>query len=232
MISHFQIFKDFLDMLYPRLCITCTERLMSQEKLVCIPCWSDLPATHYHLSPDNKVAQLFWGRVHLKHATSYYAYQKGSRYQRLIHRMKYSGMKELAYHCGQKFGHALKKSVFTEIDLIVPVPLHPDKLKKRGYNQALWIAKGLGETMEKPVEGAYFERKMNTATQTRKTRFERWQNVEEIFEATDPSHFTGKHILLVDDVVTTGSTLEACASEFLKLENTSVSIATLAFAEH
>lgn len=227
-----QSVSDVLELLFPSLCITCGERLISQEKYVCFNCWNDLPVTRFHTDLENKVAQLFWGRVNLENATAFFSYKKGSNYQQLIHFIKYRGLKELGYETGLRFGHVLNESVnYREVDLIVPVPLHPKKEKRRGYNQCRWIARGIAESMEKELETDNLFRKIFTTTQTRKNRYERWQNVEGIFGIHHPEVFRGKHILLVDDVVTTGSTLEACAYQLLQLNNTKVSVATLAFAD-
>ncbi len=224
--------NDLLELFYPELCVTCGDRLLSHEKYVCLNCWHDLPKTNFHLKRNNKVAQLFWGRVQVDHTTSFFSYRKGSRYQKLIHFIKYKGLKELGFEAGRKFGQELNMSdTFSSVDLVVPVPLHPKKQKQRGYNQSEWIAKGMAEAMQKELSPDNLIRKIFTSTQTRKNRFERWQNVEGIFEIARPDEFTGKHILLIDDVVTTGSTLEACAYQLLKVENAKVSIATLAFAD-
>lgn len=224
--------SDVLDFVFPRLCITCGERLNTVENHLCFTCWNDLPLTHFHTEPENKVAQLFWGRVHIQYATSFFSYKKGSRYQQLIHYIKYKGFKELGFETGQRFGYALGgNDNFRSVDVVVPVPLHPKKEKMRGYNQCLWIAMGISEAMDKKLSGDNLYRRIFTSTQTRKNRFERWQNVEGIFGIHHPEDFIGKHILLVDDVVTTGSTLEACAYQLLQLEGTKVSIATLAFAD-
>lgn len=226
------ILNDFLELFYPSLCITCGERLVSQEKFLCSGCWVDLPVSRYHLEPDNKVAKLFWGRVPVENATSFFFYRKGSRYQKLIHCIKYQGMKELGFDAGRRFGILLAESDhFRSVDLIVPVPLHPKKEKKRGFNQSEWIARGISAWLNKPLSTGNLHRTVNTATQTRKDRFGRWQNVNGIFRADDPQEFQNKHILLVDDVVTTGSTLEACAFEILKIPSARVSISTLAYAD-
>ncbi len=224
--------NDFLGLFFPEICITCGDRLVSQERLVCFRCWHDLPVTNYQLTTENKVAQIFWGRAMIENATSYFTYRKGSNYQKLIHGIKYKGFKELGFETGRKFGFVLCEAEhFRNVDVIVPVPLHPKKQKMRGYNQSEWIARGMADTMNKTLSSGNLVRKMFTATQTRKNRFERWQNVDGIFEVENPEAFAGKHILLVDDVVTTGSTLEACAFQLLKIENIKVSIATLAFAD-
>lgn len=225
--------SDLAELFFPMLCTTCGERLISQEKYVCFNCWNDLPVTNFHENEENKVAQLFWGRVQIEHATSYFSYKKGSKYQHLIHFVKYKGLKELGFETGRRFGFVLAETnSFNSVDVIVPVPLHPQKQKKRGFNQSDWIAQGIAETLKRPLSKGNLFRELHTTTQTRKNRFERWQNVEGIFGVNNPKDFFGKHILLVDDVVTTGSTLEACAYQLLILENTKVSIATLAFADY
>jgi ComF family protein len=228
-----QIFSDFTELFFPPVCVTCGNRLINQETFVCMDCWFDLPVTNFHNENENKVAQLFWGRVHVEYATAFFSYKKGSRYQQLIHAVKYRGMKELGFETGKRFGLELKEAAgFKTVDLVVPVPLHPRKQKIRGYNQSEWIARGIGNTMNLPVSTDNLFRNVHTSTQTRKSRFERWQNVEGIFDVKKPEIFEGKHILLVDDVVTTGSTLEACAIHLLKINGVSVSIATLAFADY
>ncbi len=224
---------DVAELFFPSLCIACGDRLVSQEKFLCINCWHDLPVTNFHLKNENMVAQLFWGRVEIENATAFFSYKKGSKYRQLIHFIKYKGLKELGFEAGRKFGFALLDSDrFKEVDLIVPVPLHPQKQKMRGFNQSEWIAKGIGWSLQRPVSSGNLFRQVHTSTQTQKNRFERWQNVEGIFGVKNQNEFDGKHILLIDDVVTTGSTLEACAYQLLKLENIKVSIATLAFADY
>lgn len=227
-----RICNDFTELIYPALCVTCGERLISQEKYLCMNCRADLPVTNFHLNSDNNVAALFWGRVKIENATSLFYYKKGSRYQRLIYFIKYRGMKELGFEFGTHLGASLSESEnFTTADLIIPVPLHPRKKKKRGYNQSEYIARGVANILKKPVSVNNLCRKIHSSSQTRKNRFERWQNVEKIFKINHPDELHNKHILLLDDVVTTGSTLEACASEILKVPDTKVSIATLAYAD-
>ena len=224
--------NNLLELFFPSLCISCGNRLISQEKFLCLNCWFDLPVTNFHLDANNKVAQLFWGRVQIESVTSFFSYKKGSKYQQLIHFLKYKGLKELGFETGRRFGFVLADSVnFNSVDLIVPVPLHPKKQKKRGYNQSEWIARGMAVSMQKQISTNNLFRKEHTSTQTRKNRFERWQNVEDIFDVNDPGKFSGLHILLIDDVITTGSTLEACAFQLLQIESTKVSVASLAFAD-
>ncbi len=227
-----EFIDGFIELFFPHVCITCDERLISQEEYLCLNCWFDLPVCRYDSEEDNKTARLFWGRVQIEYATSWFQYKKGSRYQKLIHFVKYKGFNELGFFAGKKFGYVLSElQSFEDVDLIVPVPLHPVKEKKRGFNQSLWIAMGIAEAMKKPVSGKNLHRNIYSSSQTRKSRYARWQNVEGIFGIHDHKEFENKHILLVDDVVTTGSTIEACANEILKNSNAKVSVATLAYAE-
>jgi len=224
------LITDFFNVFFPDLCIVCNNHLIKQEELICSRCLLHLPKTHYHNDRDNPVAQLFWGRTKIEHAASYFRFNKGSHYQDMMHKFKYHGKKEIGYVLGKSYGNQLRFSSFSDVDVIVPVPLHKNKLKKRGYNQSEWIGKGLSETMKIPLDVKSLVRAVATETQTRKSRFERWKNVESIFKITNEEVFVGKHVLIVDDVVTTGSTLEACANVLLELNGTKVSIATLAVA--
>lgn len=223
---------DYLtELLFPRLCVVCGDKLIEQEQWICLHCLHHIPRTNFHLEPDNPVSQLFYGRVQVEYATSFFYFSKGSKYQTLLHHLKYKGMKELGEEIGKHFGIDLLQSPeFSSVDLICPVPLHPSKEKKRGYNQSWWIASGIAKQMNKELSAGNLKRITATETQTRKSRFERFLNVEGIFELSDPEAFSGKHVLLVDDVVTTGSTLEACASVLISKTSARVSIATLAKA--
>jgi len=225
------LFLYLTELLFPRLCVVCGDKLIEQEQWICLHCLHHIPRTNFHLKPDNPVAQLFYGRVQIEFATSFFYFSKGSKYQTLLHNLKYKGMKELGEEVGKQFGIDLMLSPeFSSVDVICPVPLHPLKEKKRGYNQSWWIASGIAKQMQKELSDNNLKRVTATETQTRKTRFERWQNVEGIFELSHPESFSGKHILLIDDVVTTGSTLEACAASIISKTNARVSIATLATA--
>jgi len=225
-----QYLNDFFNLFFPDLCIVCNSHLVNQEELICTKCLYNLPKTNYHKEIENPVSQLFWGRTKVEYATGFFTFSKGSKYQGMMHKFKYHGNKEIGYVLGKSFGNQLRNSVFNQVDIIIPVPLHKSKLKKRGYNQSEWIAKGLSETIKKPLDIKSFIRSVATETQTRKSRFERWKNVEKIFKVTNENALKGYHILLVDDVVTTGSTLEACANAILEIKDTKVSIATLAVA--
>ncbi len=216
---------------FPRICPACRDLLNINEKVLCIKCISEFPYTNFHLDADNEMAKLFWGRVMIENAASFFYFRKGSPYQHIIHEIKYHNQKKLGKDMGRWFGCELKNTPFSDADIIVPVPIHYSKLKKRGYNQSELIADGLSEAINLPVEPKALIRTVNTDTQTRKSRYERWTNVEGIFKVISPHKLRGKHILLVDDVVTTGATLEACASAVLAVENTKVSVLTLACAK-
>jgi len=226
-----QLISDFTALFYPELCLTCGKKLVAMETFICLDCLDDLPRTAFHHDAGNKIAQLFWGRVMVENATSWLFFRKGSRYQKLVHFLKYKGLKEVGEEMGKLFGQDLRESPFCEAELVLPVPLHPRKLKLRGYNQSEWIARGIANSLGIPLISNLLERVVFTDTQTRKNRFERWQNVEGIFRVTDPEMVKKRHILVVDDVVTTGSTLEAAAVTLLKAGAAKVSIATLACAE-
>lgn len=221
----------FVNLFYPRLCESCSNYLFKNEACICTSCLFHLPKTNFHQEKNNPVSMLFWGRVGIRYAASYYTFSKGSQFQSLIHKLKYHDKKEIGVTLGRHFGESLKESdFFKDIDLIIPVPLHPKKEKIRGYNQAVFIANGLSYSMQKPVEIGNLVRLIHTDSQTRKNKLERWQNVESIFQINDTASLENKHILLVDDVVTTGSTLEACAHAILKAKGAQVSVATLAYA--
>ncbi len=198
---------------------------------MCTRCNYKLPKTRKFNLPDNEVAKIFWGRVYLTHACSFFFFRKGSRYQKLLHKLKYSGRKDIGRYLGQEFGQELRKvESLKDIACVIPVPLHPKKLRKRGYNQSEWIAIGLSDTMLVPVVTNVLVKTTHTESQTRKGRLERWDNVSEVFSIANKELIKGKHLLLVDDVVTTGATLEACAQTLINEGDCTVSIATLACA--
>ena len=218
-----------LNLFYPKLCAACGTPLLQQEKYVCTQCLYYLPKTNYHYTDENPVEKVFWGRAEINAATAYYFFEKESRFAKIIHQLKYRGNKEIGIEMGKIFGAELKESSrFNEVDLIIPVPLHWKKLKKRGYNQSEYIASGIAESMGIPIDTKTLYRAVETETQTRKSRYERWENVENIFRLRSVDKIAGKHILLIDDVITTGATLESCATTLLKENNTKVSLATLA----
>lgn len=222
---------DFVSLLFPNLCQACEQPLAKGEETICLMCQYDLPETKFYLEKDNAVAKLFWGRVEIENACSFYFFESKTKIQHLLHKLKYHGKKEIAQKIGQLFGEKLKDiESYQSLDLILPVPLHGKRIRERGYNQSDHFAMGLSETMDLEWSDKVLARKQYTKTQTGKTRYERWNNVMSAFEVTNPEAIEDKHVLLVDDVVTTGATLEACAKTLLASANTKVSIATIACA--
>ena len=224
--------RDFVNLIYPKVCAACSLNLFKNEDPICTKCLYELPRTNYHLDPDNPVAQIFWGRVPVDFATSLYFFHKGSKFRRLIHKLKYQGEKEIGAELGKVLGLALKETGrFNENTVIIPVTLHHKKLRKRGYNQSWWIASGISTVLNAPLEDKILIRSAFTDTQTKKTRLERWKNVETVFQVKHPEKIQNKKVILTDDVVTTGSTLEACATKLLEVDRVSINIATLAFSD-
>lgn len=227
----YDLWDDIISLLFPRLCYACGNHLLRNEKLICTECYVLIPRTNYHLQEDNPVARLFWGRCKIEKASAFSFYNKDSRIRKLIHNLKYKGVRDIGHELGMIYGSTLLGTDFIgDVDLIIPVPLHPAKERKRGFNQSELIAGGLSEATGIPVGLNILRRVSITETQTKKSRFERWKNVEGIFHVDANEKITGRHILLVDDVITTGSTLEACAGELLKHEGVKVSAAALAVA--
>lgn len=223
--------SDFIALIFPHLCSACDDALYKNESVLCTSCRFKLPQTNFHLKEDNPVARLFWGKAEVHAATAFYYFRKGDRMQKLMHGLKYKGRQDIGVELGRIMGASLAtEGLFTNVDIIVPVPLHPKRQRKRGYNQATCLASGMAETMNRPYNEHCLYRALANPTQTRKGKFERWQNVESVFALRDAQQFENKHLLLVDDVVTTGSTLEACAHQLNTIPGTRVSIATAAFA--
>ncbi len=225
------LIDDFISLLFPRICAACGKSLLKQEEIICISCEFHLPRTNFHLSLENPMFKLFWGKVSLESAASYLYFHKGNKVQQLIHQLKYQGRKDIGIKLGQQYGYDLKVSPFFQtIQLIIPIPLYAKRLKKRGYNQSEQFAIGLGEIMKIPVDPNSICRIKETETQTNKSRFKRWQNVAEVFEVKDGVSLEMKHILLVDDVITTGATLESCILALHTIRGIRISVATIAVA--
>jgi ComF family protein len=226
------ILSDFIGLIFPHTCLACAEPLGRGEEHLCTNCRAQLPYTDYHLLPpaENPLARRFWGRVPLRHALSYLRFLRRGRVQHLLHQLKYRGQHDVGLALGRWYGHDLARHNL-QFDLVVPVPLHPRKLAKRGYNQSDTFAQGLAESLHIPWDAAGLRRVEHTDSQTRKNRLERWQNVAQVFEAANLPAIQGKHVLVVDDVLTTGATLEACAAALLAAGATAVSVATIASAD-
>ena len=228
----YNLWDDFISLLLPRLCYGCGDHLLRNEKLICTECYAVIPHTNFHKDGDNPVARLFWGRCMIAHAAAFSFYNRGSRIRNIIHNLKYKGITELGHELGRIYALSFRSSGFiSDIDVIVPVPLHDLKKRTRGYNQSALIASGISSVTGHPVNEDCLIRSNPSATQTRRSRYERWTNVNGIFKVVMEDSLKGNHILLVDDVITTGSTIESCASELLKIEGTRVSVIAIAYAD-
>ncbi len=226
-------FHSFLSLIYPNSCEACGVQLVAGEHVLCTTCKYKLPRTRYWLQKGNPVEQVFWGRVQVENACSLFFMGKGSKYRKLLHKLKYKNRPQVGVELGSLLGAELQQSpLYEDIDVVVSIPLHAKRLRARGYNQSEKIAKGIAQSFGKPMLANVVYRQRHNETQTRKSREERMKNVEDVF-AVYPDKVTeldGKHILLVDDVLTTGATLEACITATLRAVNCKISVATLAAA--
>lgn len=223
--------SDFWFLLFPKNCEACGRALSRGEEVLCFDCLYELPRTHFCKEADNPIMQLFEGRIRLERATALFYFQKGSKFRKLLHSLKYRHKPEIGVLLGKELGaEMLASGNFSDIDYIIPVPLHPNRQKKRGYNQSERIAAGISEITKIPVLADVLIRNTDTKTQTKMNKEERWQNVSGKFIVMDADVLKGKHVLLVDDVVTTGATTEACGTTLLSVEGVKLSIAVLARA--
>ncbi len=223
------VLSDFLSMFYPRTCICCGKALSRNETDLCMACEMELPFVPETIMTSGRaIAERFDGRVEVEGATALLRYEKETVSQHILHHIKYKGGKALGYRMGRMLGARLRGTRFQKMDALIPVPLHPNKFKLRGYNQSEWIAKGIGEALGIPVWTDVLVRTVENSTQTRKGAYERWENVKGIFQLVDESKIRGKQLLVIDDVMTTGSTVEACILPIEKVEGVKVSVATLA----
>ncbi|WP_242921670.1 ComF family protein [Pontibacter liquoris] len=228
------MFEDLLTLLFPESCYACNGAMARGERYICTSCNVKLPYTNFHVhgaTELNPLQRRFWGKVPVRFAFAYFYFIPKGRVQRLLHKLKYKGAQDLGEHLGQRYGTLLSDYHYQQqFDLIVPVPLHKYKLRRRGYNQSDAFAKGLASAMQLAWSSKVLVRLVDTATQTKKNRLDRWENVEQVFGVAQPEQVQGKRILVVDDVMTTGATLEACAVELLKAGATEVSVVAIAAA--
>lgn len=222
---------DFLSLFYPRLCYACNRALIKEEECICSFCNYHLPQTHFYKEKENALSQIFWGRIPIETACTLFYFHKKGKVQNLIHQFKYKGKKDIGIYLGKMLGDQLKKSMYYDsVDVIVPVPLHREKQYKRGFNQSEMISRGVAKSLNKSIVLNNLVRVTKSGTQTRKARFKRWQNVETVFKINNPKEFEHKNILLIDDVITTGATLESCGQKLLAAKGVKLWIATLAIA--
>lgn len=227
-----QLAEDFVGLVYPKLCVVCNGHLLKTEQGFCFSCEQELPRTYDELNPaDNPASRVFWGRFPIEAAASCFVFSAQGKVQELVHNLKYNGRKDAGVAAGHYFGTTLKTiSPFLTANLILPVPLHDDKLRSRGYNQAACFAQGLSEAMNIPWSEKVLLRLKATSSQTRKSREQRWENVGEVFAVAAKKKLEGKHVIIVDDVITTGATIEASVLPLLEITGIKISVVSLAAA--
>lgn len=223
--------SDFIRLLFPPCCIVCGRGLCVSETFICVHCLTDLPKTNYHLVRDNELEKLFWGKIPIERVSSYFSYIKGNGFEKILYTLKYYGQKEVGLVMGKCMAtEMLSSDFFDGIDLIIPLPLHAKRENKRGYNQSEWIAKGVSEVTGVPIDVVSVKRIAENLTQTHKNKWDRWDSVQGIFSVTLNHRLQGKHVLLIDDVLTTGATILSCASEIVKVKDVKISVLTLVTA--
>lgn len=223
------MFHELINLFYPKICQICDNPLLKNERVICLKCLHELPVTNYHLNNENPVKKVFYGRVPVENATSLMIFKKKGSVQKLIHQLKYKGQQEIGSFLGAWLGAELVKiPAYNEIDAVIPVPLHKLKLRSRGFNQVEGFGKELAEALKIPYLDQALLKKSFSTTQTLKERLARWGNIEETFILARPQDIKNKHVLLVDDLITTGATLEACANTLKEAGGVKISIATMA----
>lgn len=222
--------SDMGNLFFPRRCASCDRALLRHEGFICTYCERDLPFARAHDDPQNKVEQLFQGKVELAAATSLFLFNRAGVVQRILHRLKYKGDMDLGIELGKLMARDLAESSrFKDIDLLMPVPLHPKRERIRGYNQSAVLAEGMNCILKRKV-CRNLKRIQQTPSQTRKGRLARWENVEKAFHLHKPHSLEGRHILLIDDVITTGATVESCVRMLQQVPGVKVSLYTCAIA--
>lgn len=217
---------------YPHVCAGCGSRLISNRQSICLRCRSKLPETGFFIRPDNPVEKSFWGRIPVEAAGGMYYFTTGTTMQNILHALKYEGNRECGVELGSWMGHAMLESGrFSGIDVVVPMPLFEAKRRLRGYNQSALLAQGAASALSIRSDDGIVRRTRDTPTQTRKNRTERWENVSEVFKVAKPREVKDRSVLLVDDVVTTGASLEACGRSLLEAGCARLLVATAAFTE-
>lgn len=223
------ILEDFISLFFPRYCTGCEEALVKGEELVCTRCMLEMPRSNYHLEVENPFYQKLRGRLPIRYVMSLFRFVKTGKVQNILHALKYKDQPELGRMLGKVYGNDLLRAGYHDkFDLIIPVPLHPVKKRRRGYNQSEEFGQGIAELMNIECSDAILKRVAMTETQTRKSRLKRWENVKDVFAIEDPEKVNKKRVLLIDDVVTTGATLEAAGSVLLNGGCGELSIACIA----
>lgn len=224
--------KNLLNLFFPKVCFSCDNLLEENEMYVCTICRHELPLTNFESITDNEVTKRLYGRVQLKYASALLWFSKKGLVQHLIHNLKYKGHEDIGLFLGQWHGEELKlHEGFKTVEVVIPVPLHSRRLRQRGYNQVHKFAEALAVALDCEYNTSVLQKTKATKTQVFKDRIRRWITDEALFVVTEHESLKGKHILLVDDLITTGATLETCANALLKIDGVTISVATMAIAE-
>ncbi len=221
------LLQSLLSFFYPKTCVACGRPLLLKEQFFCLFCLHKFPETQFHTLKEHPYKLLFEGRVKIEKIFTLFYFIKGGSSQKILHQLKYHNNKELGDFLGFYYGNQIRDQTL-DIDFLIPIPLHKKKKRKRGYNQSEWIAKGVSRATGVPVLTDLMIRKSFTDTQTKKGRYSRWENVKSAFEVVPEKITEGAHYLIIDDVLTTGATIEASASNLLCFKDVKVSVLTLA----
>jgi ComF family protein len=225
------MFTSLINLFYPRICAGCEAFLLEDEKVICTQCRHQIPLTNHLAIPNNEAFQKFYGKIPVEFAAALFYFHKEGIVQEMIHKLKYKGHEEIGTAIGVWFAEELKNyDSLKDVSCIVPVPLHPKKLRERGYNQVTSFGKALSENLNIPFEEKLLIRNLYTKTQTKKNLLGRTELAQNLFDITNDISLNGNHILLVDDVITTGSTLEKCCNALLKIPNVKVSVLCMAMS--
>ena len=226
------MFKHLINLFFPKVCAGCNTILLMDEQIICTKCRHEIPLTNHHLTENNEVIQKFYGRIPLEFGAALFYFHKKGIVQEVIHHLKYKGNKEISCMIGNWYAEELKDVVLLQqIDFVVPVPIHKKRFQERGYNQVEGFGRAIANKLNIPYEDSIIFRKMYTKTQTKKNLLGRIDVIDNVFEVRNTESYIGKHFLLVDDVITTGSTLEACSRALLKIPNCKISIICMAMAQ-
>lgn len=224
--------KNLLNLFFPKVCLGCSAHLGDYEDYVCLECRHELPLTNFHFNGDDRVKNVLYGRVPLEHATSLLHFSKKGIVQQLLHNLKYRGQEDVGLFLGKWLGQELKNlEAYRNIDLVVPVPIHKAKMRKRGYNQVHKFGEEIAAALQVPFNNKILQKRSSTKTQVFKDRLRRLDTDKSTFRVADENELKGKHLLLVDDIITTGATVEACAQVLLNIEGVSLSLATMAMTD-
>lgn len=224
--------KNLLNLFFPRVCEACSNYLSDNEQIICTVCRHEMPVTNAHFSENSQVEKILYGRVLLEHATALFLFSKGGLVQQLIHNLKYRGHQEIGRCLGQWLGEELKSHpVYRSVDAVIPVPLHPKKYRMRGFNQVHKFGQAIAELLEVPFDTSLLKKQFSTTTKVFKSRIGRYDDSKAEFYITENLNYTNRHLLLVDDLITTGSTIERCYQVLKAIPGLRLSIATMAIAE-